>query len=108
MTRTSVALAAGASRSRAARAANDVRNLTVGRFMFVVPPEGPSLSWTVVQGKWLSGQIERTKTGPSVLRLVVGFRRQEVDLVLRRDAHDLGRIGEIVQLVEQRFELLHR
>src|SRR4051794_41902129 len=41
-------------------------------------------------------------------RLVVGFRRQEVDLVQGRDAHDLGGGGHIVELVEKRLPLLHR
>jgi len=40
--------------------------------------------------------------------LVVGFGRQEIHLVIGREAHDFGGIGEIMQLVEQRFELLHR
>ena len=41
-------------------------------------------------------------------RLVVGLGRQEVDLVQRRDAHNLGRVGQIVELFEQRLQLLHR
>src|SRR5580700_3285709 len=40
--------------------------------------------------------------------LVVGFGRQKVHLVIGRDAHDLGRVGEVVELVEQGFQLLHR
>src|SRR5580700_7834804 len=47
---------------------------------------------------------------PSELKtaLVVGFGRQEIDFVIGRDAHDLGRVREVVQLVEQGFQLLHR
>ena len=40
--------------------------------------------------------------------LLVRLGWQKVHLVGRRNAHDLGWIGQIVQLVEQRLELLHR
>jgi hypothetical protein len=46
--------------------------------------------------------------GPFVAELFVGFGRQEVHLVLRRDPNHLFGVRQIVQLVEQRFELLHR
>src|SRR5215470_1172655 len=39
--------------------------------------------------------------------LVVGLRRQKIHFVIRRDAYNLGRIGEVMQFVEQGLKLLH-
>ena len=42
--------------------------------------------------------------GPSI----VGFGWQKIHFVIGGDAHDLGWIGEVVKLVEERFQFLHR
>ena len=36
--------------------------------------------------------------------LVVGFGWQKIHFVIGGDAHDLGRIGEVVKFVEERFQ----
>jgi len=40
--------------------------------------------------------------------LVVGLGRQEIHFVFGRNSYDFCRVTEIVQLVEQRFQLLRR
>jgi hypothetical protein len=49
-----------------------------------------------------------TGFGVGLRNLLVGFRRQEIHFMLGGNPHDLGDVAEIVELVEQRFQLLCR
>ena len=55
-----------------------------------------------------STRCDFRRSCPAVAGLFVGLGRQKVHLVLRRDPDHLFGIRQIVKLVEQRFELLHR